>query len=281
MDNMHLHTFVASGMQCHVCSNLDQLLCGRGMLCTTTRPEPRSSWRQPLTRSVEIPRPTTSATVRQWRPTLLVSQKPQLAVVKPQLLSSEEQDIVALLRFSSEEHVSGIIVSVSSSSPSPSSAFIRRSNFWTWIMMPLTGCSMPCAKIIWASSTLLMTTKPRPEGRKRDETAEAHRPVAEADFTRECATRTRSTTPYQEKCSCSTVGEAKPSRLIFRTIRTLPESTLSNDRRCMRSVSGCPPAMPFEATVFARPDCRRPATAFMLDAPVLCQVRSSMDCPKA
>mmetsp|Transcript_52639 Transcript_52639/g.104500 ORF Transcript_52639/g.104500 Transcript_52639/m.104500 type:complete len:246 (-) Transcript_52639:1167-1904(-) len=116
----------------------------------------------------------------------------------PQPLSSQELELLMLLQFSSERLVSGIAVLLSSSLPSPSTADICRSNCWTWMRTPLICCSLPCAKMACASTTLLMTTKPRPEGRKRSETepppVEAH-----TRFARECATRTRSTTPYQEK----------------------------------------------------------------------------------
>mmetsp|Transcript_14690 Transcript_14690/g.34360 ORF Transcript_14690/g.34360 Transcript_14690/m.34360 type:complete len:247 (+) Transcript_14690:180-920(+) len=114
---------------------------------------------------------------------------------------------------------------------------MRRSNCWTRMNAPQMTCSCPSARMAAASSGLLITMKPNPDGRKRDAIWLPACVSGAEDFTRECATKTRSTSPYQEKCCRKISGDAKPSRLILRTMRMRPESILIRDLKCMRSVS--------------------------------------------
>mmetsp|Transcript_99259 Transcript_99259/g.281070 ORF Transcript_99259/g.281070 Transcript_99259/m.281070 type:complete len:225 (-) Transcript_99259:463-1137(-) len=134
--------------------------------------------------------------------------------------------------FSASSSPSASSTSSSSSAasvPQPWSA-CRSKRFTRMTQLP-TSWSSPQARICCTALADCICTKPRLLGRRR----EWHCGSPEGR-TVECATSTRTTAPYAEKCCRSLLGALKPSLLMRRTMKRRPGSSADKSCRLLESV---------------------------------------------
>mmetsp|Transcript_99260 Transcript_99260/g.281075 ORF Transcript_99260/g.281075 Transcript_99260/m.281075 type:complete len:227 (-) Transcript_99260:110-790(-) len=134
--------------------------------------------------------------------------------------------------FSASSSPSASSTSSSSSAasvPQPWSA-CRSKRFTRMTQLP-TSWSSPQARICCTALADCICTKPRLLGRRR----EWHCGSPEGR-TVECATSTRTTAPYAEKCCRSLLGALKPSLLMRRTMKRRAGSSVDRSCRLLESV---------------------------------------------
>mmetsp|Transcript_6597 Transcript_6597/g.12277 ORF Transcript_6597/g.12277 Transcript_6597/m.12277 type:complete len:280 (+) Transcript_6597:580-1419(+) len=115
----------------------------------------------------------------------------------------------------------------------PSRGFAGCSKRCTHMRTPATVCSLPPARINSTLSAVFMTTKPKLPGRIRGCAVG----LFLNGFTLECATKTRDTSPYLEKCIVRISWDWKPILVIRRTMKTQRGSSVCISVRCMPRVS--------------------------------------------